>query len=137
LNHYHRLSDYNHIQQRTFTTTALLCKRKKDSEPSSTPHPQSQSPPDSPPSSLDLLTEHTKLEKEISHITTRLKDELSKLRVSGKADPGILENLDVVVDKNAHTKMKLKDLAHVVTKGRALVINVYEEGVCGSSSFDI
>ncbi|KAL7270578.1 ribosome-recycling factor [Rhizina undulata] len=70
--------------------------------------------------------EHFKgLEEETVEITARLKDELSKLR-GGRADPGVFEALEVVLDKGSTEKSLLKDVAHVVPKGRALAITVYE-----------
>jgi ribosome recycling factor len=58
----------------------------------------------------------------------KLKDDLSKLR-AGQADPGLLEGLSVVVDKAAGTTAPLKDVAHVVTRGRGLAVTVYEATV--------
>jgi len=76
-------------------------------------------------SAIDFDAQFAKLENEIARITDKLKEDLSKLR-TGRADPGILEALEVVVDKSMHTAVLLKDVAHVVTKGRALAVTVYE-----------
>jgi ribosome recycling factor len=77
---------------------------------------------------IDFDAQFAKLESEITRITDKLKEDLSKLR-TGRADPGILEALEVVVDKSTHTAVLLKDVAHVVTKGRALAVTVYEAAV--------
>jgi len=65
---------------------------------------------------------------DIARLTDRLKDDLSKLR-AGRAEPSILEELRVVVDKAKGDTVPLKDVAHVVTKGRGLAVTVYEAAV--------
>lgn len=54
-------------------------------------------------------------------------EDLQKLK-AGRANPALLENLDVVLEKGDKKKTKLKDLAHVVAKGRGLAVTVYEVG---------
>lgn len=57
----------------------------------------------------------------------KLKDELSKLRTS-RVDPALYENIQVVIDREG-AKVSLRDIAHVVAKGRSVVVGVYEEDV--------
>lgn len=67
----------------------------------------------------------TKLDVDIANLTERLRDELSKLR-AGRADPSIFEILKI---KNFDGTVLLRDIAHVVPKGRALAVTVYETTV--------
>ncbi|KAI5798928.1 ribosome recycling factor domain-containing protein, partial [Geopyxis carbonaria] len=73
----------------------------------------------------DADVELSKLEGEITKISERLQEDLAKLR-AGSTDPSVLGKLDVVIDKAAHTVVQLREVAHVVTKGRALAVTVYE-----------
>lgn len=112
---------------RTFTShPALLKKKGKESSfPASRSNDDDDASTESVPTAADFDAHFTKLESEITKISTKLTEDLSKLR-AGRAEPSILENLDVIVDKADGKKTPLKELAHVVTKGRALAVSVYE-----------
>lgn len=76
------------------------------------------------------------LELELAKIIEKLKDDLSKLRV-GRADLSPFEGVIVIMDKTTNETALLKDIAHVVVKGRNLSVGVYEADVCPSSVFSI
>jgi ribosome recycling factor len=57
-----------------------------------------------------------------------MREELSKLR-AGHAEPKLLEGLTVQLDKAAGSSAPLRDVAHVVSKGRGLAVTVYEAAV--------
>ena len=71
-----------------------------------------------------------KMEHDIALVFDRTKDDLSKLR-AGRADPALLEGLAVMLDKAAGVSAPLREVAHVVTKGRGLAVTVYETAVSG------
>lgn len=45
-------------------------------------------------------------------------------------DPSQFEGITVIMDKTANETALLKDIAHVVVKGRNLSVGVYEADVC-------
>lgn len=69
----------------------------------------------------------TTLEADIAAAIERLKNDLSKLRVGGRFNPEVLENLRVQPDKNSNQTVKLNDLAQVIPKGRTVQILVGEK----------
>lgn len=74
------------------------------------------------------------LEIELAKIIEKLKDDLSKLRTS-RVDPSQFEGVTVIMDKDAGGEVLLKEIAHVVVKGRNLSIGVYEAAVCSPASY--
>ncbi|KAF8543464.1 ribosome recycling factor-domain-containing protein [Trichophaea hybrida] len=118
-----------HPTTRTFTSTPFLSKKnaKKGGkgEEDHVGDYSSPLPEKNTSAAIDFNTQFEKLEGEIARIMDKLKDDLSKLR-AGQADPGLLEGLSVVLDKAQGTTAPLKDVAHVVTRGRGLAVTVYE-----------
>ncbi|KAI9367424.1 hypothetical protein BJX61DRAFT_547502, partial [Aspergillus egyptiacus] len=73
---------------------------------------------------LDL----SQLENGIASAISRLKDELSKLRVGGRLNPEAIEGLRVQLSKDGKETAKLGELAQVVPKGgRMVTVLVSEE----------
>ncbi|KAL2824553.1 Hsp70 protein-domain-containing protein [Aspergillus cavernicola] len=117
-----------HALQRSFSSSPTLNKSKKrdNARQSSSPISevktlQANAVPEDP---LDL----TQLENGIATAVSRLKDELSKLRVGGRLNPETIEGLRVQLSKGAKETEKLGELAQVVPKGgRMVTILVSEE----------
>jgi hypothetical protein len=75
---------------------------------------------------LDL----SQLEDGIAAAVSRLKDDLSKLRVGGRLNPETIEGLRVQLGKDTKDIAKLGELAQVVPKGgRMVTLLVAEESV--------
>ncbi|KAI5847293.1 ribosome recycling factor-domain-containing protein [Morchella snyderi] len=99
---------------------------KKASKPAKGDHhhvPTNEVPP--PTGAFDFDTHFTDLESDLARVLEKLKDDLSKLRTS-RVDPALYEGIQVPVDREG-TKVSLRDIAHVVAKGRSVVVGVYEE----------
>lgn len=95
--------------------------RQSDSEARSS---QANSAPEDP---LDL----SQLEHGIAAAVSRLKDELSKLRMGGRLSTETIEGLRVQLSKGAKETAKLGEIAQVVPKGgRMVTVLVSEENVC-------
>ncbi|KAI5846873.1 ribosome recycling factor-domain-containing protein [Tricharina praecox] len=110
------------LTRAAFSTTPIPAAKKKASREAAV----ASAAEDAPTAEvIDFDAQFDKLESDIARIADRLKDDLSKLR-AGRADPSILEGLDVVVDKAQGDAVPLRDVAHVVTKGRGLAVTVYE-----------
>ena len=128
------------VTARTFTATSLLSKKGKSSSPSSSAAAEQDSRSNSgsggggggggggSAAAFDFDAETEKLESEIARIEDRLKNDLSKLR-AGQADPATLEGLSVVVDRASGSSVPIRDVAHVVARGRALAVTAYEAAV--------
>lgn len=118
------------LTRAAFSTTPIPAAKKKASREAAV----ASAAEDAPTAEvIDFDAQFDKLESDIARIADRLKDDLSKLR-AGRADPSILEGLDVVVDKAQGDAVPLRDVAHVVTKGRGLAVTVYEAAVCAPST---
>jgi hypothetical protein len=75
---------------------------------------------------LDL----SQLEDGIAAAVSRLKDDLSKLRVGGRLNPETIEGLRVQLGKDTKDTAKLGELAQVVPKGgRMVTVLIAEESV--------
>lgn len=117
-----------HAFLRNFSNSPFLNKSKKrdilrqtGSEAISS---QANSAPGDP---LDL----TQLEHGIAAAASRLKDELSRLRMRGRLSTETIEGLRVQLSKGAKETAKLGELAQVVPKGgRMVTVLVSEENVC-------
>lgn len=108
--------------------------RKKAQKPAKGDHHSSSSSTNDTPASADAFDsdEHfATLETELAKIIEKLKDDLSKLRTS-RVDPSLFEGVTVIMDKTTNETVLLKDIAHVVVKGRNLSVGVYEADVCPS-----
>lgn len=81
-----------------------------------------------PLAGFDFEAEYNRLEGDIARINDTLKENLATLKTS-EGNPKLLENVKVLIDKNAKTEALLKEVGHVVTKGRALAVTVYEAEV--------
>lgn len=70
------------------------------------------------------------LEAGITKSLEKLERDLSKLRTGGRFNPELLENLKVVLRKDAKESFRLGDLAQVLPKGgRSIVLLVGEKEV--------
>jgi len=74
----------------------------------------------------DLELVLSKLEADIAHVGQRLKEDLRK--TDQRSDHTRYEALQVVVDKASNTRVPLRDVAHVVPRGRVVGVTVYEAG---------
>ncbi|CCX16318.1 ribosome recycling factor-domain-containing protein [Pyronema domesticum] len=117
---------------RSFTTTpAALAKGKKGKdevkEESFGKKGKNKKTDDEPNplAGFDFEAEYNRLEGDIARINDTLKENLATLKTS-EGNPKLLENVKVLIDKNAKTEALLKEVGHVVTKGRALAVTVYE-----------
>ncbi|KAL2814735.1 Hsp70 protein-domain-containing protein [Aspergillus granulosus] len=117
-----------HTLWRNFSSSQCLNKsKKKDNLKSGSPSgseatvSQSNASPEDP---LDL----SQLEDGIAAAISRLKDDLSKLRVGGRLGPETIEGLRVQLSKDTKDTAKLGELAQVVPKGgRMVTVLVTEE----------
>ncbi|KAG0635626.1 ribosome recycling factor-domain-containing protein [Tuber brumale] len=115
--------------QKTFTTTAHP--QKKAAAKSSKVHPYDgndnnntqEKKRDSP---FDYAAHFESLEKQCSAHIDKLKTDIAKLRAAGRNDPTTLENVQVVLDKATGASASLRDIAHVLPKGRSFVVSVYD-----------
>lgn len=78
---------------------------------------------------IDELYDLTILEKDISSAQDKLRDQLAKIRPSGRLQPEVIENLRVQSLKDAKEKVLLSQLAQVIPRGRQLQIFVGEKEV--------
>lgn len=113
--------------RRSFTSSPFLNKNKKR-DTTKQPASETKSPPNvASEDPLDI----TPLEQGIANAVSRLKDELSKLRIGGRLNPDIIEGLRVQLSKGSKETAKLGELAQVLPKGgRMVTILVSEETVC-------
>ncbi|KAL4996499.1 ribosome recycling factor-domain-containing protein [Aspergillus recurvatus] len=114
----------DHAFRRSFSISPALSKSKKRDSVKQTDtgvKAQANSASEDP---LDL----TQLELGIATAVSRLKDELSKLRMGGRLSPETIESLRVQLSKGVKETAKLGDLAQVVPKGgRMVAVLVSEE----------
>ncbi|PWW73340.1 ribosome recycling factor [Tuber magnatum] len=75
---------------------------------------------------FDFASHFESLERKCNAHIDKLKADIAKLRARGRNEPGILENLQVVLDKSTGASASLRDIAHVLPKGRTLIVNVHE-----------
>lgn len=88
--------------------------------------PTNETPP--PTKGFDFDEHFAALETELAKIIEKLKDDLSKLRTS-RTDPSQFEGMTVSLDKATNESSLLRDIAHVVVKGRNISVGVYEATV--------
>lgn len=110
-------------QTRLFSTSP--CLHKKGNKAAKAAAQSEEAPTKSTPA--DDPTDFTALEAEITSAIERLKIDLSKLRVGGRFNPEVLENLRVQPDKNSNETVRLNDLAQIIPKGRTVQILVSEK----------
>ncbi|CAZ84566.1 unnamed protein product [Tuber melanosporum] len=112
---------------KTFTTTAHP--QKKAAAKSSKAHPYGDDNSaqgktrDSP---FDYAAHFESLEAQCSAHIDKLRTDIAKLRAGGRNDPATLENIQVVLDRSTGASASLRDIAHVLPKGRSFVVSVYD-----------
>ncbi|TGZ83385.1 ribosome recycling factor [Ascodesmis nigricans] len=109
---------------RAFSSTPTTYK-KKDKSGGKSDSKNSASESSSSGGAEDHSAAFDKLDADMQKAVDRLSEELQKLK-AGRADPSFLENLEVLLDKTTNDKAMVKDIAHVVVKGRGLAVTVYE-----------
>ncbi|KAL3470469.1 Hsp70 protein-domain-containing protein [Aspergillus californicus] len=117
-----------HVFRRDFSSSQFLSKSKKKDNAKQDSNAVSEgknSPRNTAPADpLDLM----QLETGIAFAVSRLKDDLSKLRVGGRLNPETIEGLRVQLSKGAKETTRLGELAQVVPKGgRMVTVLVAEE----------
>ncbi|KAL4977853.1 ribosome recycling factor-domain-containing protein [Aspergillus desertorum] len=112
-----------HAFRRSFSSSRALSKSKKrDSVKQTDTGVKAQANATEDP--LEL----TQLELGIATAVSRLKDELSKLRMRGRLSPETIESFRVQLSKGAKETAKLGELAQVIPKGgRMVAVLVSEE----------
>lgn len=111
-----------------FSNTPLLSKKKDRSNPNSTADIEAKSLKTAATS--DDPSDLSQLQEGIVAAVSRLKDELSKLRMGGRLGTDAIEGLRVHISKGSKETVKLGDLAQVIPKsGRLVAILVSEEEV--------
>lgn len=113
---------------RTFSVSTTLLKKKEKSRGSSIADSQQTT------AKAGVATEDpydlSSLQAGISTVVSRLRDDLSKLRIGGRFNTESLENLRVCLSKGSKDTLRLGDLAQVVPKGgRTVTILASEEEV--------
>ncbi|KAL4927937.1 ribosome-recycling factor [Aspergillus undulatus] len=103
-----------HALQRTFSSSSILNKSKKRDETSQVKNAPANVASEDP---LDLA----QLDHGIATAISRLKDELSKLRMGGRLSTETIESLRVQLSKGSKETVKLGELAQVVPKGGRMV----------------
>lgn len=115
---------------RPLTSTPRLYKKKDKSKPA--PAPAAAPEPSSSKNGAlaDDPYDLSRVESGIANAVSRLKDDLSKLRVGGRFNNESLESLSVQPNKESKDTVKLGDLAQVVPKGgRMTTVLAFEEEV--------
>ncbi|KAB8073233.1 ribosome recycling factor [Aspergillus leporis] len=107
------------IGRQRFSTSPMLYKKKDKAKNNSSTNPDARSPTVGVVSAdpYDL----SQLQDGIAATVSRLKDELSKLRVGGRLNTEALESLRVQPSKASKETVKLGELAQVVPKGGRMV----------------
>ncbi|KAL4802859.1 ribosome recycling factor-domain-containing protein [Aspergillus unguis] len=114
----------HHALRRSFSSSPFLGKGKK----SGAVKQASSSVKESPDTAFEDPLDITQLEQGIADAVSRLKDELSKLRMGGRLSPETIEGLRVQLNKGTKETEKLGELAQVVPKGgRMVTVLVSEE----------
>ncbi|KAL3455550.1 ribosome recycling factor-domain-containing protein [Aspergillus heterothallicus] len=118
----------HHALRRNFTSSQFLRKsKKKDNAKSGASLGTGTTTSESTTSSDDQL-DLSQLEDGIAAAVSRLKDDLSKIRMGGRLSPETIEGLRVQLSKNIKDTVKLGELAQVVPKGgRMVTLLVAEE----------
>lgn len=80
-------------------------------------------------SPFDYTAHFESLETQCSVLIDKLKTDITKLRAGVRNDSSVLESIQVVLNKSTGASASLQDIAHVLPKGRSLVVNVYEAAV--------
>ncbi|KAK1141922.1 Heat shock protein ssb1 [Aspergillus melleus] len=110
----------------SFSSTPLLLKKKDRGKSNSAAEPEGN--PSKLAATPDDPSDLSQLQEGIVAAVSRLKDELSKLRMGGRLGTDAIESLRVQVSKGSKEKVKLGDLAQVFPKsGRLVAILVSEE----------
>lgn len=122
---------FPHLQQRTFTTSAVLSKKKDKTKRNDGADSPTASAAAGGAGEADPF-DFTQLQTGISEAMTRLKEDLQKLRTGGggRLNPEVIEQLRVNLVKGSNETVRLSEVAQVVPKGgRAVAVIVGEEDV--------
>ncbi|PYI06282.1 ribosome recycling factor [Aspergillus sclerotiicarbonarius CBS 121057] len=106
-------------KNRSFSTSPFLYKKKEKARP--TPGTDSGKLLSKAGATSEDPHDFSQLHDGIAAALSRLKDDLSKLRVGGRFNTGSIENLRVQLSKGSKESVKLGDLAQVVPKGGRMV----------------
>ncbi|KAL4934957.1 hypothetical protein BDV06DRAFT_217773 [Aspergillus oleicola] len=107
-----------HALRRSFSSSSILNKSKKRD---STKQAGSEINGSQANAASEDPLDFSQLDHGIATAVSRLKDELSKLRVGGRLSPESIENLRVRLSKEARETVKLGELAQIVPKGGRMV----------------
>lgn len=110
---------------RPFSTTAT-CLKKGGKAAREEKNAQASTSSKSAPATDDPF-DFAALEADINISIQKLKNDLSKLRPSGRFNPQVVEDLRVQIDKSSSQTIRLNDVAQVVPKGRQIHIMVGEK----------
>ncbi|KAL4872146.1 hypothetical protein BDV12DRAFT_150987 [Aspergillus spectabilis] len=114
--------------RRSFSSSPLLNKGKKRDNAKQGFKSTSEVDYSQTNTALEDPLDLTQLEHGIAAAVSRLKDELSKLRIGGRLSTEMLESLRVQLSKDSKETVKLGELAQVVPKGgRMVTVLVSEE----------
>ncbi|KAL4912192.1 ribosome recycling factor-domain-containing protein [Aspergillus aurantiobrunneus] len=112
--------------RRGFSSSIYLYKSKKRDSARQT---SAEVKPSHANAAPDDLLDLAQLEYGIATAVSRLKDELSKLRLGGRLSPETIESLRVQPSRGAKETAKLGELAQVIPKGgRMVTVLVSEDG---------
>ncbi|KAF2460410.1 ribosome recycling factor-domain-containing protein [Lineolata rhizophorae] len=75
----------------------------------------------------DEIYDLSNMESGILHALERLTHNLAQLRSGGRFNPEHIENMKVALTKGAKERIKIKELAQVVPKGRTVLVVVGEQ----------
>ncbi|KAL4953108.1 ribosome recycling factor-domain-containing protein [Aspergillus filifer] len=113
-----------HMLRRSFSSSSILHKSKKRE---STKQAGAEAKGSQANAALEESLDLTQLDHGIATAVSRLKDELSKLRMGGRLSPETIENLRVRLDKETKETVKLGELAQIVPKGGRMVTILVSE----------
>jgi hypothetical protein len=129
-----RIQLSRHTVRRSFSSSPLLNKGKRRDNAKQGSKSASEVNYSQTNAALEDPLDLTQLEHGIAAAVSRLKDELSKLRIGGRLSTETLEILRVQLSKGSKETVKLGELAQVVPKGgRMVTVLVSEESVCHRS----
>ncbi|RAL01499.1 ribosome-recycling factor [Aspergillus ibericus CBS 121593] len=106
-------------KNRSFSISPFLFKKKERTK--ATPGTNSEKLLSKPGAAFEDPHDLSQLHDGVAAALSRLKDDLSKLRVGGRFDTRSIENLRVQLSKGIKESVKLGDLAQIIPKGGRMV----------------
>jgi ribosome recycling factor len=121
-------SDIRQVQKRVISLS-LRHNAKHRKEPHAKYNPQDLEHDPSTKTDTQRGFDFSTLESDILKSIERMTHRLAELRAGGRLNPTTLEALQIHLDKSSSSRVKLKDIAQVVSKGQYLHVILSDEEV--------